>query len=327
MKMILMSVSGRRLGVVACLLSLLVAAACASTGSAGTLTRTPGQLRIVVAFYPLQFVAQRVAGDHAAVSDLTQPGAEPHDVELTPRQVASLTTASLVIYEKGFQPAVDEAVRQSENPEVIDTTTTVPLRPLTLSGDDLGHGEGTGDDHAPSDDHPGLDPHVWLDPTAVSRIAHAVESRLVIIDPAHAADYARNSRMLEEDLRKLDRSFRNGLRHCVRTEFITTHAAFGYLAERYHLTQIGISGLSPDAEPSPARIAEVQRVAREYQLTTIFSETLVSPALAEAIAGDLGLRTDVLDPLEGVTDQSRGTDYISIMDSNLTAFRKAGGCS
>jgi len=284
-------------------------------------------LRIVVAFYPLQFVAQRVAGDHAAVSDLTQPGAEPHDVELTPRQVASLTTASLVIYEKGFQPAVDEAVRQSENPEVIDTTTTVPLRPLTLSGDDLGHGEGTGDDHAPSDDHPGLDPHVWLDPTAVSRIAHAVESRLVIIDPAHAADYARNSRMLEEDLRKLDRSFRNGLRHCVRTEFITTHAAFGYLAERYHLTQIGISGLSPDAEPSPARIAEVQRVAREYQLTTIFSETLVSPALAEAIAGDLGLRTDVLDPLEGVTDQSRGTDYISIMDSNLTAFRKAGGCS
>jgi zinc transport system substrate-binding protein len=327
MKMILMSVSGRRLGVVACLLSLLAAAACASTGSAGTLTRTPGQLRIVVAFYPLQFVAQRVAGDHAAVSDLTQPGAEPHDVELTPRQVASLTTASLVIYEKGFQPAVDEAVRQSENPEVIDTTTTVPLRPLTLSGDDLGHGEGTGDDHAPSDDHPGLDPHVWLDPTAVSRIAHAVESRLVIIDPAHAADYARNSRMLEEDLRKLDRSFRNGLRHCVRTEFITTHAAFGYLAERYHLTQIGISGLSPDAEPSPARIAEVQRVAREYQLTTIFSETLVSPALAEAIAGDLGLRTDVLDPLEGVTDQSRGTDYISIMDSNLTALRKAGGCS
>jgi zinc transport system substrate-binding protein len=327
MKMILMSVSGRRLGVVACLLSLLAAAACASTGSAGTLTRTPGQLKIVVAFYPLQFVAQRVAGDHAAVSDLTQPGAEPHDVELTPRQVASLTTASLVIYEKGFQPAVDEAVRQSENPEVIDTTTTVPLRPLTLSGDDLGHGEGTGDDHAPSDDHPGLDPHVWLDPTAVSRIAHAVESRLVIIDPAHAADYARNSRMLEEDLRKLDRSFRNGLRHCVRTEFITTHAAFGYLAERYHLTQIGISGLSPDAEPSPARIAEVQRVAREHQLTTIFSETLVSPALAEAIAGDLGLRTDVLDPLEGVTNQSRGTDYISIMESNLTALRKAGGCS
>jgi zinc transport system substrate-binding protein len=321
MKMVLMSVSVRRLGVVACLLSLLAAAGCATTGSAGTPTRTPGQLRIVAAFYPLQYITQRVVGEHATVVNLTQPGAEPHDMELTPRQVASLTTASLVIYEKGFQPAVDEAVLQSENPEVIDTTTAVPLRPLTVSGDDPGHGEGIGGDELE------LDPHVWLDPTAVSRIARVVESRLVITDPAHAADYAHNTRALEIELRRLDRSFRMGLRHCVRTEFITTHAAFGYLAERYQLTQIGISGLSPDSEPSPARIADVQRVAREYGLTTIFSETLVSPALAQAIAGDLGLRTDVLDPIEGVTTESRGNDYLSIMASNLTALRKAGGCS
>lgn len=321
MKMVLMSVSARRLGVVACLLSLLAAAACASTGSAGTPTRTPGQLRIVAAFYPLQFIAQRVAGEHAAVINMTQPGAEPHDLELTPRQVASLTTANLVIYEKGFQPDVDEAVGQSENREVIDTTTVVSLRPLMANGDDLGHGEGAGRDHS------ALDPHVWLDPTSVSRIAGAVEARLVIIDPDHAADYRRNARELKQELRGLDRSYRSGLAHCVRTEFITTHAAFGYLAQRYHLTQIAISGLSPDAEPSPARIAEVQRVAREYGLTTIFSETLVSPALAKAIAGDLGLVTDVLDPIEGLTDQSRGHDYFSIMASNLAALRKAGGCS
>ena len=321
MKMVLMSVSVRRLGVVACLLSLLAAAACASTGSAGTPTRTPGQLRIVAAFYPLQFITQRVVGEHATVVNLTQPGAEPHDLELTPRQVASLTTANLVIYEKGFQPDVDEAVGQSENREVIDTTTVVSLRPLMTNGDDLGHGEGAGHDHS------ALDPHIWLDPTSVSRIAGAVEARLVIIDPGHAADYRRNARELEQELTGLDRSYRSGLAHCVRTEFITTHAAFGYLAQRYHLTQIAISGLSPDAEPSPARIAEVQRVAREYGLTTIFSETLVSPALARAIAGDLGLVTDVLDPIEGLTDQSRGHDYFSIMASNLAALRKAGGCS
>jgi zinc transport system substrate-binding protein len=321
MKMVLMSVSVRRLGIVACLLSLLVAAACASTGSAGTPTRTPGQLRIVAAFYPLQFISQRVAGEHATVVNLTQPGAEPHDLELTPRQVASLTTANLVIYEKGFQPDVDEAVGQSENREVIDTTTVVSLRPLMTNGHDLGHGEGAGYDHS------ALDPHIWLDPTSVSRIAGAVEARLVIIDPGHAADYRRNARELEQELTGLDRSYRSGLAHCVRTEFITTHAAFGYLAQRYHLTQIAISGLSPDAEPSPARIAEVQRVAREYGLTTIFSETLVSPALARAIAGDLGLVTDVLDPIEGLTDQSRGHDYFSIMASNLAALRKAGGCS
>ena len=278
-------------------------------------------MRIVAAFYPLQFITQRVAGEHATVVNLTQPGAEPHDLELTPRQVANLTTANLVIYEKGFQPDVDEAVGQSENREVIDTTTVVSLRPLMTNSDDLGHGESAGRDHS------ALDPHIWLDPTSVSRIAGAVEARLVIIDPDHAADYRRNAGELEQELRGLDRSYRSGLAHCVRTEFITTHAAFGYLAQRYHLTQIAISGLSPDAEPSPARIAQVQRVAREYGLTTIFSETLVSPALARAIAGDLGLVTDVLDPIEGLTDQSRGHDYFSIMASNLAALRKAGGCS
>src|SRR6187200_3601300 len=168
MKMVLMSVSVRQLSLLGCMLVLLAVTGCASAGSASS-TRTHGELSVVTAFYPLQFVAQRVAGANAVVTNLTQPGAEPHDLELTPRQVASLTTASLVIYEKGFQPAVDEAVRQSENPQVIDTTTTVPLRPLTASGDDRGHGEGVGDDHALPDDHAGLDPHVWLDPTAVSR--------------------------------------------------------------------------------------------------------------------------------------------------------------
>jgi len=321
MKMVSMSVKRRALVLLAWLLPLVATAGCVTASPAERAARNAGRLNVVTAFYPLQFLAQRVAGDHATVANLTQPGAEPHDLELTPRQVASLTTANLVIYEKGFQPAVDEAVLQSENPEVIDTTTAVPLRPLTVSADEPSRGAGTGDDHM------ALDPHVWLDPTAMSRIAQVVESKLVIIDPAHAADYAHNTRALEMELRKLDRSFRTGLRHCVRTEFITTHAAFGYLAERYHLTQIGISGLNPDSEPSPARIADVQRIAWQYRLTTIFSETLVSPALAQAIAGDLGLRTDVLDPIEGVTTESRGNDYLSIMASNLTALREAGGCS
>jgi zinc transport system substrate-binding protein len=275
----------------------------------------------VTAFYPLQFVAQRVAGAHGAITDLTQPGAEPHDLELTPRQVASLTTASLVIYERGFQPAVDEAVQQSENRQVIDTTTIVPLRPLPADGDDL--------DTEPwaADHHSDLDPHVWLDPTSLARIARVVEKRLSTIDPDHALDYARNAAALNKELRTIDRSFRSGLAHCVRTDFITTHAAFGYLAQRYHLIQIAISGLNPDTEPSPARIAEVQRLATEHGLTTIFSETLTSPAVAQAIAGDLGLVTDVLDPIEGITDQSRGHDYLSVMSANLAALRKAGGCS
>ena len=320
MKMVLMSIRARYLVVLACLLSLVTVAGCA-TAEPAVEAKQSDRLTVVAAFYPLQFVAQHVAGEHATVESLTQPGAEPHDLELTPRQVASLTTASLVIYQKGFQAAVDEAVVQSGNLEVIDTSTVVPLRPLPT----------TEDDHDPGSvvDSHGLemDPHVWLDPTLLSRIARAIEGKLSRIDPDHAAEYAHNTKTLVTSLEDLDRSFRTGLARCDRTEFITSHAAFGYLAERYHLTQIGISGLSPDAEPSPARIAEVQHEAREHRLTTIFYETLVSPAVAKAIAGDLGLATDVLDPVEGITGESRGRDYLSVMASNLAALRKAGGCS
>ena len=244
MKMVLMSVKAQRLSLLACLLAMLVATGCAALGPASTAsTRNRGEVSIVTAFYPLQFVAERVAGAHApgahaTVSNLTQPGAEPHDVELTPRQVASLTTASLVLYEKGFQPAVDAAVLQSENPQVIDTTTIVPLRPLAGSDDDLDRGQWA------AHDHEALDPHVWLDPTSLIRISRVVENRLSIIDSDHAQEYARNADTLNEELRGLDRSFREGLSHCVRNEFITTHAAFGYLARRYHLTQIPITGLN-----------------------------------------------------------------------------------
>jgi zinc transport system substrate-binding protein len=322
MKMVLMLVSMLRLCLLACLLPLTMAAGCTAAGPANSVdTRQPGRLTIVAAFYPLQFVAQRVAGNHAEVTSLTQPGAEPHDLELTPRQVARLTTASLVIYQKGFQPAVDEAVLQSGNSEVIDTSTVVPLRPLSTIEDDHDHGPGA------ERDDPEMDPHVWLDPTSVAAIARTVQERLSTLDPDHAAEYSRNTDTLHKQLVSLDQSFRAGLRHCVRTEFMTTHAAFGYLAARYHLTQIAISGLSPDSEPSPARIAEVQREARDHQLTTIFYETLVSPAVAQAIADDLGLAIDVLDPVEGITSQSRGQDYLSVMYANLAALRKAGTCS
>jgi zinc transport system substrate-binding protein len=321
MKMVLMSVKTRWLGVLGCLVPLLAVTGCVTVRPGHTIERSQsGQLSIVAAFYPLQFVAQRIAGDQATVTNLTQPGAEPHDLELTPRQVASLTTANLVIYQKGFQAAVDEAVMQSENPDVVDAATVVPLRPLASTGD-LDHGD------RPEHDHSDLDPHVWLDPTAVSRIARAVAQRLSTIDSTHAADYERNADTLVKDLDDLDRSFHSGLAQCVRTEFMTTHAAFGYLAERYHLQQIAISGLSPDLEPSPARIAEVQHHAQATGITTIFSETLVSPAVAQAIAGDLGLVTDVLDPVEGITRQSRGHDYLSVMFANLAALRKAGQCS
>ena len=177
-----------------------------------------------------------------------------------------------------------------------DTTTVVSLQPF--EGAEAHDHEGEGDAHADEEgtaEAQGLDPHVWLDPLNVATIGDAVAARLTEADPAHASDYAAGAAALRADLTTLDADFRTGLDSCTRAEFVTTHAAFGYLARRYGLTQIAVSGLSPDAEPSPARIAEVQSEAREHDVTTIFYETLVSPAVAESIADDLSLATDVLD--------------------------------
>lgn len=292
---------------------LIALSSCASpqTSTSGADGTNGAKLSIVVAFYPYQFVAERIAGDTAEVQNLTTPGAEPHDLELTGRQVAAVTDADLVIYEKTFQAAVDEAVAQSGQDNTLDTATVVPLQ------------AGSADEHGQEGD---LDPHTWLDPTNLAKVATAVADRLSAVAPQNQATYRANATTLIAELDTLDQSFTTGLKTCQRTEFITTHAAFGYLARRYGLEQVGISGLSPDAEPSPARIAEVQKVAEEHGATTIFYETLISPAVATSIADDLGLDTDVLDPLEGITDQSRGTDYLLVMTANLAALRRANAC-
>ena len=307
MKMVIMTYMARVFAAMliagALLLAGCVAPGSASAGASG--------LNIVTSVYPFQFVAERIGGARTTVLNLTQPGAEPHDLELTPKQVGSVSAADLIIYLKGFQPAVDQAVEQSGNNNALDVTTVVPL-------------EATADGAHHQETEP--DPHVWLDPTKLAVIATAVADRLAAADPAGAGEYRANADRLRAELGLLDQDFRSGLTGCQRTAFITSHAAFGYLANRYRLTQIAITGLSPDAEPSPARIAAIQREAGEYGVTTIFTETLASPAVAEAIAGDLGLRTDVLDPIEGLTPDSRGEHYLAVMRANLAALEKANGC-
>ncbi len=305
----------RPIGAAISVAAVLLVAACGGSVADQPSAGHSGKLAIVASFYPFQFIAESVARDHAVVSDLTQPGAEPHDLELTPRQVASLGEADLVIYEHGFQSAVDDAVQQSENPNTFDTSTVVPLQNI-----------GTEPEEGKAKGAVFLDPHVWLDPVNVATIGTALAGKLSALDPANAADYTANAAALKGKLSELDAEFRTGLATCQRTQFITQHAAFGYLARRYGLTQIAVGGLSPDSEPSPSRIAEVQKDAVAAGVTTIFYETLVSPAVAQAIAEDLKLKTDVLDPIEGITATSRGRDYVAVMASNLASLKAAGGC-
>lgn len=313
-----MKIWGTPLAILAagCLLSLSACSAYSDAPTASASGSTDAtKLQVAVAFYPFEFVVDRVGGDQVAVENLTAPGAEPHDLELTPQQVASLSTVDLVVYQSGFQPAVDTAVQQAQPKQTIDTASFLTMMKASQDGADTGSSTSA------------EDPHTWLDPTNLVTIAEHVRDALTQARPADAQAFADNTARLVDDLNGLDATLKSELTTCAITPFITAHAAFGYFAKRYGLTQVGINGVEPDVEPSAARIAEVQKIAEANHVTTIFFETLVSPVVSESIANDLGLKTDVLDPLEGITADSRGTNYLEVMASNGTALHKANQCS
>lgn len=296
------------LPVAAVALAASVAGGCSATDQA--LATDDGRMPVTAAFYPLQFAAERVGGEHVQVTTLTKPGTEPHDLELTPKAVAELAGADAVVYLAGFQPAVDEAVRSQAGDAAVDVTDAADLS--------LPAAEGEGD--LP-------DPHFWLDPVRLTSVATFLGEAFAERDPEHAGDYRSNAAALAADLRTLDEEFSAGLARCESRELVTGHTAFGYLADRYDLGQEGIAGISPDVEPDAATLRQLTEHVREEGVTTVYAETLVAPALAETIARETGARVAVLDPLEGITDSSAGEDYLEVMRANLETLREGQGCS
>lgn len=275
-----------------------------------------GRLQVVAAFYPLQYAAERVAGGHAEVSNLTQPGKEPHDLELSVRQVARVSRADLVVFEKHFQTAVDHAVEDRDGADLDAASVVDLLPPAEHAGEEH-------DDH----EHGDLDPHFWQDPLRMAALGDALAHELGEVDPDNAAAYVANAASLRTELEKLDTEFRTGLAGCKRDMVVVNHDAFGYLA-KYGLHLEPIAGLSPDAEPTAATLAGLHDLIKEEGITTVFSETLVSKKTAESLAGELGIRTAVLDPLEGLSAEAEqnGGDYLSVMRQNLAALKKANAC-
>jgi zinc transport system substrate-binding protein len=272
---------------------------------------------VVASFYPLQFAAQRVAGNLAAVDSLTKPGAEPHDLELTPKDVARVGSADLVVYLGGFQPAVDDAIKTQPPKAGLDVTGTAKLN-LTYTPIEEG---------AQATDEAGsTDPHFWLDPTRLAAVGDALAAELGKIRPADVATFDANAAALRTDLESLDAEFAASLSSCANKDLVTSHNAFGYLAQRYGLTQQGITGLTPEHEPDPKALAGVTSFVRANQVRTIYYETLVSPDIAEVVANETGARTAVLDPIEGLNDQSQGNDYLEVMRANLANLKAGQPC-
>jgi zinc transport system substrate-binding protein len=271
--------------------TVLLLAGCAdSSGSAAT-----GKESVVASFYPLAFAATEIGGSRVDVENLTPPGSEPHDLEVSPQDVAAIRNADVVLLlGHDFQPQLEDAAGSGDNVVRLLDTPDLSLR--------------------------GEDPHVWLDPVRYARIAARIGE--VLGSPSAAA-------RLETRLEALDDEYRTGLAHCARREIVTSHEAFGYLAERYGLEQVAITGLSPEAEPEPRKLQDVVNLVRSRGITTIFFETLVSPRIAQTVAHETGAQTAVLDPIEGLTDEevARGEDYFSLMRKNLAELEAGLGCS
>jgi zinc transport system substrate-binding protein len=293
-----------RNGLVVAIVSLTFFSCGGPAGDSGSQEQRP---LVMAAFYPLQFAAESVGGPAVEVRSLTPSGVEPHDLELSPSQIRELAEANLVVYlGEGFQPALEDALAGLDAAKQFDA----------LSGKELVRGENEEGEFA-------LDPHIWLDPTMLASIGGQLAEQLSSIAPDRAETFDSNAKRLESELQKLDREFSAGLEQCRSRDIVTSHAAFGYLAARYRLNQVPISGIDPEGDPSPARLAQIARFVEEHHVTTVFFEELAPPDLAETLARETGAKTDVLSPLETAPEEG---DYLSEMRANLDRLRAALAC-
>ena len=365
-------------------LSLALLGGCSGSSDSANTSGKSGddQLAVSASFYPIAWLAEQIGADAVTVTSVTPANVEPHEFELSPKDVSTLSQADLIAYVEGFQPSLDDAVANISGPTVVNLVSSVNLQKADAataeheaehhhhadsadtSEDSDSHGDHEAEEHHDHDDHAdhehtheeadhaegdtdadehgedtheedehgedehhhgelGLDPHFWLDPDRMKDAGEALEEAFAQADPDHQEAFEKNWEALEAKLTTLDESFTQGLKQCSLRTIVTSHAAFGYLTSRYDLTQESISGIDPESEPSPAELAAVKEVVHDSGTTTIFTEELLSPKTAEALAEETGASTAVLSPLESKPESG---DYISAMEENLKELRTALQC-
>lgn len=300
---------------------IIVLGAIGWAATRGTSTRDDSRLSVVTSFYPLYFFASEIGGDHASITNIVPAGSEPHDYEPTPRDIAAIESADIVLLNgEGFE-AWGERIASNVSGSVIEVADGL----ATLEGTAHESDEGAGEQH----DEAGYDPHVWLSPPLARQMVARITEAYTAADPQNAAFYRANAAALDAKLAALDEQYRTGLASCVRREIITSHAAFGYVAKQYGLTQVALAGLSPEEEPTTQTIAQIASFAKEHGVTHIFFETLVPADFSKTVATEIGAQTLVLNPLEGLAGEelSSGKTYLTEMQQNLANLRAALQCT
>ena len=286
-------------------------------------------LSVVTSAYALSFLVTRIGGEHVALTDLTTPGADAHGLELSVKQTMLVEEADLVLQIPGFQTALDDAIASQGGDKVLDVSSVITLLPADAGSVEEGHAGESEEEHAEEGDsheghdHGPNDPHFWHDPVRMADLGDAIAARLGELSPEHAEEFTSAAATVREELEQLDAELTSAFEEVAdeRRTFITSHAAYTYLADRYDLHQVGISGIDPETEPSPQRLLALETVVRDEEVTTIFFEATASPKVAQTLADNLGIDSAELDNLE--TQQSPEADYPAVMRSNCTALAES----
>lgn len=286
-------------------------------------------LSVVTSAYALSFLVTRIGGEHVALTDLTTPGADAHGLELSVKQTMLVEEADLVLQIPGFQTALDDAIASQDGDNVLDVSSVITLLPADAGSAEEGHAGESEEEHAEEGDsheghdHGPNDPHFWHDPLRMADLGDAIAARLGELSPEHAEEFTSAAATVREELEQLDAELSSAFEEVAdeRRTFITSHAAYTYLADRYDLHQVGISGIDPETEPSPQRLLALETVVRDEEVTTIFFEATASPKVAQTLADNLGIDSAELDNLE--TQQSPEADYPAVMRSNCTALAES----
>lgn len=271
------------------------------------------RIQVTASFYPLYFFSSQIGGDKSEVKNITPAGAEPHDYDPTSQDIANIENGNMLILNGGVE-AWGNKIKDNLN----GTNVKIVIA-----------GQGLLNQQLVEEGKAQIDPHVWLDPQLAKKEAHTITEGYISIDPSNTTFFQDNEKALDAKLDQLDASYKQSLQNCKQKDIITSHAAFGYLASRYGLNQVPISGLSPDAEPSTQQLVDTAKFAKDHSVKYIFFESLVSPKLSETIANEVGAKTLVLDPLEGISNDhiKQGKNYFTVMEDNLKNLQKALECS
>ncbi|MGB3160601.1 MAG: metal ABC transporter substrate-binding protein [Carnobacterium sp.] len=297
---------------------LLLVSACGNTDSQ---VEENGKLKVVTTFYPMYDFTKNIVQDKADVSLLIPAGTEPHDFEPSAKMVASIENADVFIYNseemETWVPSTLEAV-DTRKVTIINASKGIEFIE-NIDSEDENH-EDVGEDHQHS-----VDPHVWLNPMLAKAEVKNIQTGLAKVDQENASFYQKNAKEYNEKLDQLDQEFKTAFKNAENRTFVTQHAAFAYLAKQYNLTQVSISGLSSETEPSPSKLAELSKYAKENDVRYIYFENNTSSKIAETLAAEANIELAVLDPIEGVTkkEQEVGTDYIQVMKNNLESLKKS----